>query len=56
MKVIIDCDKPMERKDLKKVVDRKKGAERERTGRKEGRKLFIVCASLRRCIRVPLRP
>jgi len=32
---MIDCDKSIARKDLRKVVKRKKGEERERTGRKE---------------------
>jgi len=32
---MIDCDELIERKDLRKVVRRKKEVERERTGRKE---------------------
>jgi len=40
MKIMIDCDKSIERENLRKVVNRKKGAERESTGRREsiGRK------------------
>ena len=32
---MIDCDKLVERKDLSKMVSRKKGVKREETGRKE---------------------
>jgi len=31
---VIDCDKLMKRKDLRKVMNRKKGVKREKTGRK----------------------
>ena len=34
---MIDCDKLMEREDLRKVVCRKKGVKREKTRRKEKR-------------------
>ena len=48
MKIIIGCDKSMERKDLRKKVKREKGVERERTGRKERQEretFFTACAS-----------
>ena len=35
MKIVIDYGKSTERKDLRKVVPRKKGVDRERTGRRE---------------------
>lgn len=47
---MIDCDKSIEGKDLRKVVERKKSVERERIGRKEEvdgcENFFIACASL----------
>ena len=33
--MIIDCDKLIKRKDLRKIMKREKGVERERIGRKE---------------------
>ena len=36
MKIIINCDELIGRKDLRKVVNRKKGVKREKIGRKEG--------------------
>lgn len=48
MKIMIDCDELIERKDLRKVVRRKKKVERESTGRKEKQGceiFFIACAS-----------
>jgi len=43
-----DCDKSLERKDLRKVVCRKKGVKRAKVKRKEkqgGETAFITCAS-----------
>ena len=37
MKIVIDCDKLMEREDLRKFLRRKKGMKREKTRRKEKR-------------------
>ena len=37
MKIIIDCDKSMERKDLRKDMNRKKGVEREIKDEGEGK-------------------
>ena len=48
MKIMIDCDKLMERKDSRKEMKRKKEEEREMTGRKERQRcenFFITCAS-----------
>jgi len=48
MKIIVSCDKGIERKDMRKVECRKKGVKQERTRRKAkqvGDKIFIVCAS-----------
>ena len=47
---MIDCDKSIEGKGLRKVVKRKKSVERERIGRKEEEidgceNFFIACAS-----------
>ena len=47
---MIDCDL-VERKEFRKVVNRKKGVKEEKTGRKEIQrceKLFTTCTSLHR--------
>jgi len=56
---MIDYDELIERKDLRKVMNRKEEVKREKTGRKRKTgvwKISIACASLRQCIRAPLRP
>ena len=48
MKIIIDCDKLIEKKDLRKIMKREKDVEKERTERKEKQGCeicFIACAS-----------
>ena len=55
---MIDCDELIERKVMRKVMDRKKGVKwkKMRKGEKEGCEIFSSCASLSGCIRVRLRP
>jgi len=55
---MIDRDKLVERKALRKVVYRKRDAKREKVRGKDKRgceNILKDCASLR-CLRVPLRP
>ena len=51
-----DCDELIERQVMKKVVKWSEVREGEESKKTSVRKLSIACASLRRCIRVRLRP